>query len=67
MPTDDSDLGEVYFEFRAIGSVVRVAAVHAATGVETVVMGPATAATADLQRLALGKLRMSLARMSANR
>ena len=67
MPTDDSDLGEVYFEFRAIGSVVLVAAVHAATGVETVVMGPATAATADLQRLALGKLRMSLARMSANR
>jgi len=51
MPTDDEDLGEVYFEFRTIGATVRVAAVHAATGTETVVIGPAHARPADLQRL----------------
>jgi hypothetical protein len=62
MPTDDADLGEVYFEYRYVGASVRVAAVHAASGIETVVMGPATAAVADLERLALGKLRASLAR-----
>ena len=42
-----SDLGEVYFEYTYIGAAVRVAAIHAATGTETVVMGPAHAATAD--------------------
>ena len=57
-----SDLGEVYFEYRCIGAAVRVAAVHAATGTETVVMGPAHATTADMERLALGKLRARLAR-----
>ena len=53
---------EVYFEFTAVGTVVRVAAIDAATGIEVVVMGPATAAEADLKRLALGKLRARLAR-----
>ena len=64
---DAADLGEVYFEYRYVGATVRVAAVHAATGTETVVMGPAHAATADLERLALGKLRASLARAAASR
>ena len=67
MSRGDTDLGEVYFEYRTIGAVVRVAAVHAATGTETVVMGPAHAAAADLERLALGKLRASLARAARNR
>jgi hypothetical protein len=48
--------GEVYFEFTAIGRNVKVAAIDAATGIEVVVMGPATAAQADLKRLALQKL-----------
>jgi hypothetical protein len=48
--------GEVYFEFTAIGRNVKVAAIDAATGIEVVVMGPATAAQADLERLALQKL-----------
>jgi hypothetical protein len=56
------DRREVYFEFTAIGRVVRVAAVDAATGIETVVMGPANAAVADLQQLALGKLMARLAK-----
>ena len=62
-PRDRQDApGEVYFEFTAIGSVVKVAAIDAATGVEVVVMGPATAAQVDLERLALAKLKLRLAR-----
>ena len=53
---------EVYFEFTAIGQVVRVAAIDAVTGIETVVMGPAGAAVADLKQLALGKLKAKLAK-----
>jgi hypothetical protein len=48
--------GEVYFEFTAIGRNVKVSAIHAATGVEVSIMGPANAVRADLQRLALQKL-----------
>jgi hypothetical protein len=53
---------EVYFEFTALGSAVRVAAIDSATGVETVIVGPANASAADLERLALNKLRARLAR-----
>ena len=59
-PADD-DLGEVLFEFTAIGHSVKVVAIHAATGVEVSVMGPAAAAPSDLERLALQKLRTRLA------
>ena len=52
--------GEVYFEFTAIGRTVKVAAIDAATGTEVVVMGPSTASQADLQQLALAKLRAKL-------
>lgn len=48
--------GEIYFEFTAIGRNVKVSAIHAATGTEISIMGPATASRADLQRLALQKL-----------
>jgi hypothetical protein len=53
---------EVYFEFTAVGSVVKVAAIDAATGLEVAVMGPANAARADLERLALQKLKARLAK-----
>lgn len=53
---------DVYFEFTAIGAVVKVAAIDAETGIEVSVMGPAGAAQADLQRLALGKLKARLAK-----
>ncbi|MEI8146079.1 MAG: serine hydroxymethyltransferase [Alphaproteobacteria bacterium] len=53
---------EVYFEFTVIGSVARIAAVCAETGVEVVVMGPARAAQSDLERLALRKLQHRLAK-----
>jgi len=54
---DGSGEGEVYFEFAAIGRTMKVSAIDAATGVEVSVVAPATAARADLQRLALQKLK----------
>lgn len=53
---------EVYFEFTAIAGSVKVVAIDAATGVEVTVIGPASAAQADLERLALAKLKARLAR-----
>jgi hypothetical protein len=53
---------EVYFEFTAVGAFVKVAALDAATGVEVTVVGPASAARFDLQRLALAKLMARLNR-----
>jgi hypothetical protein len=52
--------GGVYFEFTPIGTSVKVAAIDAATGVEGSIVGPARAAQADLQRLALQKLKARL-------
>lgn len=54
--------GEVYFEHRKFGTAVRVAAIDGRTGIEVTVVGPASAAAADLERLALSKLRARLAR-----
>ncbi len=60
-PADFSgDLGEIYFEFTAIGRSVKVVAIHAASGAEVSVMGPASAARSDLERLALQKLKVRL-------
>jgi hypothetical protein len=53
---------EVYFEFTAIGSTVKVTAIDSATGIEVTVMGPAAATKTDLQRLALQKLKARLTR-----
>jgi Domain of unknown function (DUF6898) len=64
-PADDTgELGEVLFEFTAIGHSVKVVAIHAASGVEVSVIGPASAARSDLERLALRKLK---ARLGAER
>jgi hypothetical protein len=51
---------EIYFEFTAIGGSVRVAAIDAATGIEVAAIGPASAARADLEQLALAKLKARL-------
>jgi uncharacterized protein DUF6898 len=53
---------DIYFEFTVVGAAVRVAAIDSATGIEVTVMGPATAARSDLERLALQKLKARLAR-----
>jgi hypothetical protein len=54
--------GDVYFEFTTIGSAVRVAAIDAQSGLEVTVVGPAAASRADLERLALRKLKAQLSR-----
>ena len=51
---------EVLFEFTVVGAVVKVAAIDSVTGIEVSVMGPAHASQADLQRLALAKLKSRL-------
>jgi hypothetical protein len=57
MPNGDpSNPGEILFEFTAIGRSVKVVAIHAASGVEVSVMGPASAARSDLEQLAVRKL-----------
>jgi len=61
MPAADEPR-EVYFEFTRLGGTVKVIAIDAATGIEVTVMGPANAAQSDLQRLALGKLKLRLSR-----
>lgn len=61
MSAQDDEAREVLFEFRRVGTTVRVAAIDAATGTEVTVMGPATASRNDLQRLALNKLKVRLA------
>ncbi len=53
---------EVYFEFTAIGNVVKVTAIDSLTGIEVSAMGPASASQADLQQLALQKLKARLKR-----
>jgi translation initiation factor 1 (eIF-1/SUI1) len=61
MAAQDDESREVLFEFRQVGTAVRVAAIDAATGTEVTIMGPATASRNDLQRLALSKLKARLA------
>ena len=53
---------DVYFEFTAIGNAVKVTAIDSLTGIEVSAMGPASAAQADLQQLALQKLQARLKR-----
>ena len=57
---------EVYFEFTVIGGAVKVAAIDSLTGVEVTIMGPASAAQADLEQVALAKLKARLAREADN-
>jgi hypothetical protein len=54
----------VFFEFTPVGVSVKVCAIDAASGTEVSVIGPARASQADLQRLALQKLK---ARLKAGR
>ena len=52
--------GEVYIEYKQVGQTMKVTAVDAATGLEVVIMGPASAAHAHLQKVAVDKLQMQL-------
>jgi hypothetical protein len=62
MAMADQTPREVLFEFTVIGTVVKVAAIDATSGIEVSVMAPAHASRPDLQKLALAKLKTRLAR-----
>lgn len=59
--------GPVYFEHIAIGHSVKVTAIDGATAIEVSIVGPANAARADLERLALQKLKARLAKQAPDR
>ena len=56
--TQSSD--EILLEFTQAGNQVRVAAIHAGTGVEVVAIAPANATRLQMQQLVLAKLRRRL-------
>jgi len=56
--------GEVLFEFTRMGPQMRVAAIHAATGVEVVVITPANSPRLQMQQVALAKLKRRIERES---
>lgn len=75
MPPDQSDEGadkddravarkEIYIEYKQIGQAMKVTAIDAETGMEVVIMGPASAAQAHLQKIAVQKLEMQLKKHS---
>jgi len=53
---------QAYIEITIVGDYARVAAIDPETGAEAIVLGPAFAARADLERLALAKLEHLLQR-----
>ena len=53
--------GEVFYEFTSIGRSVKVVAIDAASGTEVSIVAPATLSQAEMQRLALRKLKARLA------
>jgi hypothetical protein len=55
---------QVFFEFTRLGGSVKVAAIDGDTGIEVSIVGPASAAPSDLERLAVAKLKARLARES---
>lgn len=56
--------GEIYIEFVRIGQQVKAIAVDASTGLEVSVFGPANVSQADLQALAVRKLKKRLQDLS---
>jgi hypothetical protein len=59
-PGEGRPAGRVLFELRPLGAQVRVAAIDEATGTEVVVIAPASASEAQMQAVALAKLRRAL-------
>lgn len=60
-PSSESQGGrearEVYFELYPVGDSMKVSAVDGATGTEVSIVGPANLPQAELERVALNKLR----------
>ena len=51
-----TEIGEVLFEFRRVGNVVRVTAIHVATATEIVLVGAVNAGDHALKMAAIRKL-----------
>ncbi|WP_404404424.1 DUF6898 family protein [Pelagibacterium halotolerans] len=51
---------ETLFEFRQVGQQVRVAAIDPETGVEVIIVAPATATETQMKSIALAKLKRKL-------
>jgi hypothetical protein len=51
---------EIYIEYKQVGQAMKVTAVDSETGMEVVIMGPASAAQTHLQKIAIQKLEMQL-------
>lgn len=58
------DPHEVIFEYKQIGSIVRVTAIDPATGTEVTFQAPAATSRWDLQNTAMRKLRYVLQKQS---
>jgi hypothetical protein len=59
-------LGEVLFEFRRLGNVVKVSAIHVDTDTEVSIVGPPAAGEHTLKQAAISKLRYVLAQRTAS-
>lgn len=60
-------LEEVYFELTQVGTIMRVAAIDAATGTEVVIQGPAKLSPETLKKTALAKLCYVMKKKKAGR
>lgn len=58
--TRSKPAGEIYFELIRQGNFVKATAIDPESGAEASIVGPASAAAADLQALAVAKLRKQL-------
>jgi len=59
--------GEVLFEFTQVGSQMRVAAIHAQSGTEVIIIAPLKASRQQMQQLGLAKLRRRMEQIAAKR
>jgi len=63
----DGTSREILFEFKPMGSQVRVAAIDAETGTEVIIIAPIGASQLDMQRVAIAKLKRKLAKDASQR
>jgi len=63
--TADAVGRQVYFEFMPMGGSMRVTAIDSLTAIEVVILAPVATPRADLERLALRKLKNRLDREHA--
>ena len=51
---------EIYIEMKRIGSIMKVNAIDAKTGIEVSIQGPANTSKAHLEKIAVNKLKFRL-------